>query len=213
MAERWGRRAFRVDAETMAQRLIGATLVRTLDDGTQVGGMIVETEAYVGIEDAAAHSHGGRRTPRNASMYAQAGTAYVYFTYGMHHCFNVVCGSKDEPVAVLIRALEPTIGLDTMTHARTTPRRKSPLRERDLCSGPAKLCQALSIDRGLDGIDLTTDARLELRGNHGPVGALTRTTRIGVDYAGPWSQKPLRWLLRGSEHVSVPARDEKLPRK
>ena len=99
-----------VDPEKLARRLLGQRLVRTLGDGTRLAGIIVETEAYLGVRDRAAHSFGGRRTPRNESMFARPGTAYVYFTYGMHHCVNVVCGRRDEPVAVLIRALEPVEG-------------------------------------------------------------------------------------------------------
>ena len=109
---RWSRRDFGAGSVEIAQRLIGSTLVRILDDGERLSGMIVETEAYLGVEDAAAHSFGGRRTARNEAMYAVGGTAYVYFTYGMHHCVNVVCGGIDEPVAVLIRALEPMEGME-----------------------------------------------------------------------------------------------------
>ena len=111
------------DAEALARRLIGTTLVRTLSDGTQLMGTIVETEAYLGVHDRAAHSFGGRRTPRNESMYARAGTSYVYLIYGMYHCFNVVCGDVDEPTAVLIRALDPTHGLKAMALNRPKARR------------------------------------------------------------------------------------------
>ena len=99
MSARWSRRDFSAGSVEIAQRLIGSTLVRILDDGTRLSGVIVETEAYLGVEDAAAHSFGGRRTARNEAMYAVGGTSYVYFTYGMHHCVNVVCGGIDEPVA------------------------------------------------------------------------------------------------------------------
>lgn len=239
---------FAHDPVTMAKLLIGQRLVRILDDGTRLAGTIVETEAYLGVKDAAAHSFGGRRTPRNEAMYRAPGTLYVYFTYGMHHCMNVVCGAEDEPVAVLLRAMEPTEGLERMRELRlksrrggagnlrkgsgahalppeaTTPAAPIPtadpapgpsppvsartqpvLRDQDLCSGPARLCQALAIDRQHNLIDLTTDSRLwieVLRTGVPPRGALMKTSRVGVGYAGPWAIKPLRWFLRSSIHVS-----------
>ncbi|MCH7790894.1 MAG: DNA-3-methyladenine glycosylase [Planctomycetes bacterium] len=197
-----------VDPETLARRLLGQRLVRTLDDGTRLAGIIVETEAYLGVRDRAAHSFGGRRTPRNESMYASAGTAYVYFTYGMHHCVNVVCGRRDEPVAVLIRALEPVEGLDVMRTNRAARRaHKQPLRETDLCSGPAKLAQALGITRELDGVDLTRAGPLHLeraRTRPLPRAAVVNTPRIGVGYAGRWAARRLRWRLAANPHVSRP---------
>jgi DNA-3-methyladenine glycosylase len=192
--------------------LIGQRLVRVLDDGTRVAGTIVETEAYLGVEDAAAHSVGGRRTQRNEAMYGPPGTAYVYFTYGMHFCMNVVCGKEGEPVAVLVRALEPSEGLEEMRRARMAARRGCGVglvKDRDLCSGPARLCQALQIDRRHNLNDLATDSRLwieVLRPGMPPAGMLENTARIGVDYAGAWAVKPLRWFLRSSVHVSRPSR-------
>ncbi len=94
---------FAIESETLARLLLGCRLVRRLDDGTRLSGVIVETEAYLGAPDLASHAVGGRRTERNEAMYAKAGTSYVYFTYGMHFCFNVVCGEEDLPLAVLVR--------------------------------------------------------------------------------------------------------------
>lgn len=203
-AKRWRRSDFRAGSAELAPRLIGCTLVRILDDGTRLAGIIVETEAYLGVEDAAAHSFGGRRTARNEAMYARPGTAYVYFTYGMHHCVNVVCGEVDEPVAVLIRALEPVAGAERMAEHRSAKRSSpSDLRANDLCSGPGKLCQALAIDRDLNGEDLVASARLliERRSPRHRV-ELATGPRIGVAYAGEWAHKPLRWWARENEHVS-----------
>jgi DNA-3-methyladenine glycosylase len=214
---------FARDPITLARLLIGQRLVRILDDGTRLAGTIVETEAYLGVKDAAAHSVNGRRTPRNEAMYGPPGTAYVYFTYGMHYCMNVVCGAEGEPVAVLLRALEPTEGIEPIRAARMAarlPRRAtmSPalqtnlpiprLNDRELCSGPARLCQALQIDRRHNLIDLAADSRLWIevvRPGLPPRGSLVNTPRIGVDYAGPWAVKPLRWFLRSSIHVSRPS--------
>ena len=191
---------------SLAQKLIGAKLCRRFG-GEVLSGRIVETEAYLGVIDRAAHSFGGRRTPRTEPMFREPGTAYVYMTYGMHHCFNVVCGAVDEPVAVLVRAVEPVVGADRMRAHRSLtatgkPRRRA-LEDSDLCSGPARLCQAMRIDRNLTGRDLcvSDDVWIDLRGSE-KRGDLANGTRIGVGYAGSWALKPLRWYEIGSRHVS-----------
>jgi len=202
---RLGRKDYAVDTVAMATALLGARLVRTDDAGNRLAGTIVETEAYVGVEDKACKTYQGRRTANNESMYAQPGTAYVYFTYGMHFCMNVVCGALDEPVAVLLRALEPTEGIEIMRRNRTNPRRKSPLLDTDLCSGPAKLCQALKIDKSFDCLDLCADSRLFIEPS--PTGhvartQITRAPRIGIASAGDWVDRPLRFYLTNSRHIS-----------
>jgi len=207
---RLDRAFYTADPVSLARALLGATLVRVLE-GRRLAGRIVETEAYLGAQDLAAHSKGGHRSPRNESMYQRPGTAYVYFTYGMHHCFNVVCGDQGdphEPVAVLIRALEPTEGLDQM-RAHRTGRRRAPLRDRDLCSGPAKLCQALSIDREFDRADLVVSDTLFIEAERPePIASRIASVdigsgpRIGVAYAGAWAGKELRFFVRGNAHVS-----------
>lgn len=201
-----------VDAVTCAERLIGATLVRILPGGARMAGVIVETEAYCGAADRAAHTFGGRRTARNESMYQRAGTAYVYFTYGMHFCMNVVCGDEGEGVAVLLRALEPIEGFDLMRAHRAGKRDAASLAERDLCSGPAKLCAALRVDRDLDRADLLDPASpLTLRFDEAHRervrrGGILRTPRIGIDSAGePWVSAPLRFVASGSPFASRPA--------
>lgn len=199
------RRDFALDSPALARALIGRRLVRVLPDGQRLSGLIVETEAYLGVPDRAAHSYGGRRTPRTEPMFGPPGTAYVYFTYGMHHCMNVAAGEEGDPVAVLIRALEPEEGLDRMALHRARGRAPTrPIPPTDLCSGPGKLCQALAIDRSFSGIDLTRSADLFLEEGAGPApeNRLVNTPRIGVDYAGAWAQAPLRWYLAGSPHVS-----------
>jgi DNA-3-methyladenine glycosylase len=127
----------------------------------------------------------------------------------MHFCFNVVCGEVNQPLAVLIRALEPAEGLDVMRLLRRgepdPAEQGKTLPETALCSGPAKLCQALAIDRSLNGIDLTRDPQLFIeraRKGHLDDNALLNTPRIGVDYAGSWASKKLRWFLRSNPHVS-----------
>lgn len=165
-----------------------------------MAGIIVESEAYLGEKDAAAHSYGGKRSKRNASMWNDGGYSYVYLIYGMHHCFNVAAGREGEPVAVLIRALEPDEGLEQMRQNR-----KAAKKDRDLCSGPGKLCQALQINRGLDGVDLTRSDTLFIEQLHSrplPANQIVATPRIGVDYAGEWARKPLRFFLRDNPNVS-----------
>jgi len=202
---RWSRRRFATDPQTLAKSLIGQRLVRVLETGERLAGLIVETEAYLGQIDKAAHSSGGRRTLRNESMYGPAGTAYVYFTYGMHHCFNIVCGRPNEPVAALIRAVHPTEGLAPMRRLRLDAGAPSMLTDRGLCSGPAKLCQAMAIDRRLDGVDLTSHPALFIENTRpGKMNEdeLINTARIGVGYAGEWADAPLRWRLAKCPHVS-----------
>lgn len=198
-------------ADAVAPALLGCILRRVLDDGTILSGRIVEAEAYLGPEDRASHAWNGRRTPRNESMYARPGTCYVYFTYGMHFMCNVACLREGHPAAVLIRALEPLEGIDYMRAARP-----GFTRDRDLCAGPGRLCQALSITKALDAIDLLSGGALQLLkppsdqtpfdANHPDV---IRTARIGVDSCGSWAEAPLRFSLRGNPHVSPgrPSRD------
>jgi DNA-3-methyladenine glycosylase len=176
----------------VARRLLGNVLVSELG-GRRTAGRIVETEAYLGRDDPASHGYRARRTRRNASLFAPPGTAYVYFTYGMHWCLNAVTEAPGVPAAVLIRALEPLAGLDTMR------RRRGAVSERALCSGPAKLCQALGVTGRVDGVTLT-------RGRLRIVPASSRqrltiivTPRIGISHATDW---PLRFHIKDSPWVS-----------
>ncbi|MFN3168924.1 MAG: DNA-3-methyladenine glycosylase [Phycisphaeraceae bacterium] len=200
------------DTVAVARGLLGQLLVRQLDDGTRVSGLIVETEAYLGPEDAAAHTYNHHRSPRNESMWGQAATAYVYFTYGMHHCVNVVTRDEHSPQAVLIRALQPVEGHEAMRLRRQSNRQPSPARplpDTALCSGPAKLCQALEITRDLDGVDLATNQTLWLelaRQRALPRSAVGVGPRIGIANSGEWAGKPLRFAVRGNAHVSRPRR-------
>jgi DNA-3-methyladenine glycosylase len=204
MPPRLDRRFYRRGPVPLARALLGQRLVRILNrpHGQRLAGLIVEVEAYLGEQDKAAHTYNARRTPRNESMWQDGGHAYVYFTYGMHHCMNVVASEAGRPVAVLIRALEPTEGIDLMYQRRTAARRDT-----DLCSGPAKLCQALDIDRKLDGHDLTKGPSLfieQIRKTAIPAARITVGPRVGVSYAEEWTDKPLRFYLTDNPHVSRP---------
>lgn len=213
--ERLGRGFYSVGARRLARALIGTTLVRRLPTGETVAGVIVETEAYVGVRDRASHAYGGRRTARNESMYGPPGTAYVYFTYGMHHCFNVVCGAEGEPEAVLVRALEPIAGVEAMRRLRMEAgggwgsggtSGLAQIAERDICRGPGRLCRALGIDRSIDGIDLTRDVVVWIAaaGRSGDPGyrKIERSARVGVANAGSWAERPLRYYAAGHPCVS-----------
>lgn len=190
----------------LARALLGCTLVRVLDDGSRLAGVIVETEAYLGITDRACHTFGGLRTPRNEVMWHHAGSFYVYFTYGMHYCCNIVCGPRTATnprgggvgQAVLIRALAPVDGVSAMQQARPTSR------SRDLCRGPARLTKALSIDRPLNGEDLLTSQRLwiEPRTPATRPRSIVITPRIGIDNRGDARDKPLRFCIADDPHVS-----------
>ncbi len=176
----------------VARRLLGHILVREAR-GRPTAGRIVETEAYVGPDDPACHGYRARRTRRNASLFGAPGTAYVYFTYGMHWCLNAVTEATGFPAAVLIRALEPLAGLETMR------RRRRGVPDHELCSGPAKLCEALSVTGRDDGVPLT-GGRLRIVHNRSQQRfAIIVTPRIGITRAADW---PLRFLIKDSPWVS-----------
>jgi DNA-3-methyladenine glycosylase len=173
-------------AVEVAQALLGWTLL--VDS---VGGVIVETEAYT-ADDPASHSSAGR-TDRNASMFAAAGTLYVYRSYGVHWCANVASGAVGEGAAVLLRALEPTQGLDVMRE-----RRGRTGDDRALCAGPGRLAQALGIDASFDGLRLDADP-FALRAPAERL-AIAATPRIGISKA---VDRPWRFVVRGSRWVSA----------
>ena len=182
---------YRRDPRVVAPELIGKVLVSA--DGRS--GRIVEVEAYCGAIDPAAHSYRGR-TARNATMFGPAGHMYVYFTYGMHWCANAVCGEVDEGVGVLIRALEPLTGLERMRAAR--PRSQ---RDRDLCSGPARLTQAMGITGAHDGIDLVPGRAgfTVVDDERAAIASICNGPRIGISRG---TDAHWRWYAPESAHVS-----------
>lgn len=187
----------------LARDLLGMVLVRVLDDGERLSGRIVETEAYGGAEDLGSHARRGRRTPRNESMFASPGTAYVYFTYGMHHCMNVVGAEVGVPGAALIRAIEPLEGVCRMGTLRGLAPSGRPRPITDLASGPGKLCRAMAIDRTLDGTDMVSSGVLYIEHPIAAArGKVCRTARIGLGSAEAWTYKPWRWFLSGNPYVS-----------
>ena len=183
---------YRPDPREVAPQLLNKLLVR----GDRAG-RIVEVEAYCGGEDPGSHAYRGR-TQRNATMFGRPGLLYVYFTYGMHWCANAVCGGEGVGTAVLLRALAPVAGVEEMRAARARARR-----DRDLCSGPAKLCQAFGLDRAYDGADLVTGNRGVLVVDDGvaPPPAPANGVRVGLS-AG--AEHPWRWWVAGDPNLSRP---------
>ncbi len=183
------------DASSVARDLLGAVLVRRA--GRRVlRGRIVEAEAYLGEHDLACHARAGR-TPRTDVLYGPPGRAYVYFTYGMHHCLNAVTEPVGTPAAVLIRALEPLEGLEAMALARGV---EAP---HLLASGPARLCQALGIDLRQNRADLRGPELWIEPGEGVPDRLVLASPRIGCERVpAPWAAMPLRFYVAGSPHVS-----------
>jgi DNA-3-methyladenine glycosylase len=176
----------------VAPELLGRVLVRVLPDGTRLSGRLVEVEAY-GPKDPASHAFRGP-TPRNLVMFGRPGHLYVYFTYGMHFCANVVTGATGEGSAVLLRAIEPLEGLDEMAARRGVDALRL------LCSGPGRLTQALAIGRPENGADLVRDGALQLRvGTPVPASRVGRSTRVGVNVG---IEPRWRYYERGSAFVS-----------
>lgn len=186
------------DTIAFARDLLGKLLVVPDEKGNRVSGLIVETEAYLGVEDRAAHSFAGRRTARNEVTYGVGGHAYVFFVYGMYHQLNIVTGPALYPHVILIRGIEPVEGIDIMRE------RRGKNRERDLTSGPGKLCIALNIDRRLNGEDLTRERIWIERFRSFSEDEIAVGKRIGIDYAGEDAHRPWRFWVKGSDFVSKP---------
>jgi DNA-3-methyladenine glycosylase len=173
---------FERDTRVVARDLLGKLLVREFD-GRRLWGRLIEVEAYLGPDDLAAHSRGGRRTPRTEVMFGAPGHAYVYFTYGMHWCLNFVTREAGIPQAVLVRALEPGPGVGR-------------------CGGPGLLTRALGIDGALNGLPLLPPDLFVVDGQ-APRGRVFVTPRIGVQGTGRWEKRLLRYCL-DSPYLSRP---------
>jgi DNA-3-methyladenine glycosylase len=183
---------FSQSTEQVARALLGAVVV-SQTGGVRTAGRIVETEAYLGHTDPASHGFAMRRHARNASLYGPAGTWYVYLSYGVHWCCNLVCEGKGLGGAVLLRALEPLEGLDAMMERRRTTKRAL------LCSGPGRLAQALGITLELDGTPMRSSDVRVTRGTSVAPRDVVASARIGITKAADW---PLRFTVRGSPWIS-----------
>ena len=195
----------RTDTIQIARDLLGKLLVVPTADGARVSGEIVETEAYLGATDRAAHSYGNRRTARNEITYDEGGHVYVFFIYGMYFQLNVVTGAREVPHVVLIRAVEPVENIELMRERRSLKKgvpAKTKMPDRNLTSGPGKLCLAFDITRALNGADLAGDEIwLENYKTYAP-DEIAVGKRIGIDYAGEDAQNPWRFWVRNNLYVS-----------
>ncbi|MEO6589386.1 MAG: DNA-3-methyladenine glycosylase [Pyrinomonadaceae bacterium] len=186
----------RSDTLEIAQGLLGKILVVPAESGERVSGIIVETEAYLGAEDKAAHSYNNRRTKRTETMFAIGGTVYIFFIYGMYFQFNVVAGKKEVPHAILIRAVEPFENVEIMRV------RRGKMADKNLTSGPGKLCIALDIDRRFNNADLTKNEIWLEDGEQFSTEKITCGKRIGIDYAEEYAEKPWRFWIKDNPFVS-----------
>lgn len=192
--QKMNRSFFERDTVTIAGELLGKTLVRASADGI-CSGRIVETEAYLGPLDKAAHTSRGR-TARTEVLFQGSGLAYIYLIYGMYCCLNFSTGPRDKPECVLIRALEPLDGLPLMKRRRSTDKM------RNLCSGPGKLCMALGLGREQNGEDLCGERLFVLDGGPIAPSEIAVSHRINVDYAEEAAAFDLRFFVRGNPYVS-----------
>jgi len=194
---RLDRTFFARDTLTVARALLGQRLVR-IAGGVRLSGLVCEVEAYAGPDDAASHAY--RRTPRSAIMYGPPGHAYVYFIYGMYFCLNAVTDADGHPGAVLLRALLPLNGIETMRE------RRPGVRDSQLADGPGKLCAALGISAAQNGLDLCTSEELFLEACAAvPDEGVVRTPRVGVRGDAGAMSRPWRFVWRPARHELPPA--------
>lgn len=187
------------DVVALSRDLIGKYLF-TCIDGEVTGGYIVETEAYAGAVDKASHAYGNRLTPRTKTMFEQGGVAYVYLCYGIHEMFNVVTSEAGRPHAILIRAIHPTDGMETMMYRRNMETVKP-----NITKGPGSVAKALGISRNINAYSLQGDTIwIEDRGLAFPDEQVVAGPRVGVDYAGDDALLPYRFYVRGDIYVSKP---------
>ncbi|SUX46007.1 DNA-3-methyladenine glycosylase [Chryseobacterium indoltheticum] len=186
------------DVEFLAKDLLGKILFTRTDDGITAG-IIVETEAYFGTGDQASHAYGGRRTARTEAMYSDGGTAYVYLCYGIHSLLNVVTSAKEDPKCVLIRSIEPFVGLEIMEM-----RRKMPADHQAISSGPGSLAKSLGIDSSFNKNVLTEERIwIEDRNISYSTSQIGIGSRIGIAYAQEHANLPLRFFVKDSKYVKI----------
>ncbi len=190
------REYYRQDGLSLAKALLGKVLVHRTPEGITKG-IIVETESYMGVVDAAAHSYKGKKDGRCNIQYKEGGYAYIYMIYGMYYCMNIVANEENVPEVVLLRALEPLDGISLMERRRNTDKRKA------LLSGPGKLCQAMAIGKDSYGIDLCEDILYVEEPEQKTDFVIEASKRINIDYAGEAKEYLWRFTIKGNPYVSV----------
>lgn len=187
------------DVVGLAKDLLGKILYTKIGDEITAG-IIVETEAYFGIKDKASHAYGGRRTNRTETMYGAGGVAYVYLCYGMHHLFNVVTSVENDPHAVLIRGIEPLVGIEIIEERRNMPHTKGAI-----SAGPGSAAKALGIDKTFNAKNLSgDDIWIEDHGVKHNEEDIAATPRVGIAYAKEHALLPWRFFVKGNKYVSKP---------
>ncbi|KRT13655.1 3-methyladenine DNA glycosylase [Pedobacter ginsenosidimutans] len=187
------------DVVSLAKDLLGKILYTKIDNEITAG-IIVETEAYFGIKDKASHAYGGRRTNRTETMYNNGGIAYVYLCYGMHNLFNIVSSKENDPHAVLIRGIEPLVGIDIIEQRRNMPHTKGAI-----SAGPGSAAKALGIDKTFNAKNLTGDEIwIEDHAISYKDEDIAATPRVGIAYAKEHALLPWRFFVKGNKYVSKP---------
>ena len=188
----------------LAKELLGKTLIREVD-GKVLKSKIVETEAYIGEIDKASHAYNGRRTERTEPLFHEGGIAYVYFIYGLYHCFNVISGEKDKGEGVLIRAVEPLNEFDYISQKRFAKNfdELTAAKKKTLTNGPSKLCMAYSIDKSYNYKKLYEKGELYIEDSEEENLEIVETTRIGIDYAEEAIDFLWRFYIKDNIYVSV----------
>lgn len=189
---------YKLDAIDLAKKLLGKILVREID-GLKINSRIVEVEAYNGSLDKASHAFAGLKTPRTKPMFLEGGHSYVFLIYGMYSCFNVVCGSENDPHAVLIRAVEPLNHIDYIKNNRNIKSSKI----YDLTNGPGKLTKALKIDKTSNNLDLRTDSQIYIEEGMNDFFEIVECKRINISYAQEYQEKLWRFYIKDNPFVSV----------
>ena len=187
----------------VAQDLLGKVLVREVD-GKILKGKIVETEAYIGAIDKACHAYNGRRTKRTEILYEDAGVSYIYFIYGLYHCFNVVTNKKDVAEAVLIRALEPINELDYISEIRYNKKydELTKAQSKNLTNGPSKLCLAYLLNKDLNAVKLYERGAVYITDENSEDFEIVESKRIGIDYAEEAKDFLWRFYIKDNIYVS-----------
>lgn len=187
----------------VAQDLLGKVLVREVD-GKILKGKIVETEAYIGAKDKACHAYNGRRTKRTEILYEDAGVSYIYFIYGLYHCFNVVTNKKDVAEAVLIRALEPINELDYISNIRYNKKydELTKTQSKNLTNGPSKLCLAYLLNKDLNAVKLYEKGAVYITDDNNEDFEIVQSKRIGIDYAEEAKDFLWRFYIKDNIYVS-----------